>query len=220
MHGARWIDPHEPAELVHDNPKAPPNLSIHQERLLDGETCELDGTAVTGAARAAFDIGRHTVSRLRAVQRLDALAKATDVKALDVEAVTAAHRGALGLERLRRVLPLVDGGAESPQETYARRLLIDAGLPRPQTQIRVFGEYGDFVARIDLGYEDVLVGIEYDGPQHWTDPAVRQRDIDKQVELQDLGWTMIRASRDLLRYRQATYTGRVSSALRKTGRTW
>lgn len=218
--GAKWIDPSEPAELVHDNRKPPPRLIIHSERLVEGEICEVDGIAVTNAARTAFDIGRHTVSRLAAVQRLDALASATDVKELDVEAVMAAHRGARGLQRLRRVLPLMDAGAESPPETYARLLLIDAGLPRPTTQIRVFNDYGDFVARIDMGYDDVLVGIEYDGPQHWTDPAVRQRDIDKQVELQDLGWTMIRASRDLLRYRQATYVGRVASALREAGRTW
>lgn len=45
-------------------------------------------------------------------------------------------------------------------------MLIDAGLPKPQTQIRVFDDYGDFVARIDLGYEQLRVGVEYDGPQH------------------------------------------------------
>jgi hypothetical protein len=116
------------------------------------------------------------------------------------------------------VLPLVDGGAESPQETLARLILLEAGLPVPQTQIEVYNAYGEFVARVDLGYEDVRVGIEYDGPQHWTDPAVRQRDIDKQVELADLRWRMVRVSRDLLKYRRATYVHRVAAALRATGR--
>ena len=37
----------------------------------------------------------------------------------------------------REVLPLVDGGAASPQETRLRLLFIDSGLPRPTTQIPV-----------------------------------------------------------------------------------
>jgi very-short-patch-repair endonuclease len=59
--------------------------------------------------------------------------------------------------------------------------------------------------------------IEYDGRQHWTDPAVRQRDIDKQFALTELGWLIIRVSRDLLRYRRATYMARVESAPRSRG---
>lgn len=175
---------------------------------------------MTNAARTAYDIGRHTKSRVRALQHLDALANATDVKALDVEAVMAAHRGARGMPRLRRVLPLMDGGAESPQETVARLALIDAGLPAPTTQFEVIGQYGEFIARVDMVYDEVKVGIEYDGPQHWEDPAVRQRDIDKQFEFTKLSWLIIRVSRDLLKYRRPTYVHRVASALRGRGLTW
>jgi hypothetical protein len=173
--------------------------------------------SVTNPARTAFDIGRRTTSRLQAVQRLDALTNATDVKPVDVEALIAEHRGARGLVRLRRVLPLVDGGAESPQETRTRLVLIDAGLPRPQTQIRVFDDYGDFVGRIDMGYEDLQVGIEYDGPQHWTDREQRDRDIDRYTALLDLGWTIIRVSSELLRYREGTFVTRVVAAMRAAG---
>ncbi len=60
----------------------------------------------------------------------------------------------------------MDSGAESPQETRTRLLLIDAGLPGPQTQIVVRDEYGVPLARIDMGWEEFLVGVEYDGPQH------------------------------------------------------
>ena len=68
-----------------------------------------------------------------------------------------------------------------------------------------------------MAYDGVHVGIEYDGPQHWTDPAVRQRDIDRHFALTDLGWIVIRVSRDLLRYRRATFVARVSDALRSRG---
>ena len=218
--GVKWIDPSEPAELIHDNRRPPPNLVVRTEVVLPNELVELNGMRVTPPARTAFDLGRHIRSMTAAVKRLDALANATDVKRVDVEAMIAAHAGARGIPRLLRVLPLVDGGAESPQETVARLALIEAGLPAPKTQFRVFDAYGQFVARLDMAYDLVKVGIEYDGPQHWTDPAVRQRDIDKQFALTELGWLIIRVSRDLLRYRRATYVARVESALRVRGFRW
>jgi len=217
MLGAKWIDGTRPAELIHDNRKPPRNLAVHTDALALDETQECDGIPVTTPARTAFDLGRRTTSRVAAVQLLDALANATHVTASDVEAVMAAHPGARGLPRLRTVLPLVDGGAESPRETLARLALVDAGLPAPTTQFEVFGRYGEFIARLDMAYEDVKIGIEYDGPQHWTDPAVRQRDIDKQFELTALDWLMVRVSRDMMRYRRREYVSRVESALRERG---
>lgn len=214
--GAKWVDPLSPAELAYGNRRPPAGIAVHTDTLLDGEVTEADGIALTTPARTAFDIGRRT-TRLHWLQRLDALANATDVKPTDVEAVITDHPGARGLLRLRRLLPLVDGGAESPQETRTRLVLIDAGLPRPQTQIRVLDEYGDFVARIDLGYDHLRVGIEYDGPQHWTDAEQRDRDIDRYTALLDLGWTIVRASSELLRYRQGTFLSRIVAAMHATG---
>jgi hypothetical protein len=218
--GTRWVDGRQPAELIYENRKSPPLLTVRSEALHPSEVREVGGVAVTDPARSAFDIGRHTATRIAAVQRLDALFRATSVTLADVEAVANLHPGIRHLARLRQVLPLVDGGAESPQETVARLALVDAGLPAPSTQFEVFGEYGEFVAWIDMAYEAVKVGIEYDGPQHWTDPAVRQRDIDRLFELTALGWFIIRVSRDLLRYRRPTYVARVESALRDRGFVW
>jgi hypothetical protein len=215
--GAKWVGPALAADLIYDNRHPPVGIAVHSETLLDGEVVELDAMPVTSPARTAFDIGRWTSPRLQVVQRLDALANATDVKAIDVEAVMAGHRGARGLVRLRAVLPQVDGGAESPQETRTRLVLIDAGLPAPQTQITVLDDYGDFVARIDMGYEDLRVGIEYDGPQHWTDPEQRDRDIDRYTALLDLGWTIVRVSCELLRYRQGTLVARAVAAMQAAG---
>jgi Protein of unknown function (DUF559) len=215
--GAKWVSAALDADLIHDNRHPPAGIAVHSETLLPGEVVDVDGMPVTSPARTAFDLGRWTSSRLRAVQRLDALANATDVKVNDVEAAMAEHRGARGMVRLRAALPLVDGGAESPQETRTRLVMIDAGLPTPQTQIRLCDEYGDFVARIDMGYEDLRVGVEYDGPQHWTDPKQRDRDIDRYSALLDLGWTIIRVSGELLRHRQGTFIARVVAAMHAAG---
>lgn len=215
--GSKWVDAALPAELLHDNHKTPPKLVVHRDVLKSGEVTTVEGIAVTTPARTAFDIGRRTRSRLYAVQRLDALANATGVGAADVETVIAANRGARDLNRLRAVLPLVDDGAESYQETRTRLALIDAGLPWPETQIVVRDEYGEFVGRVDMGYRELKVGIEYDGPQHWTDPTQRQRDIDRQVALAAAGWVIIRVAAELLRYRRATLVGRVEDAMYAAG---
>jgi len=215
--GAKWVSPSLDAELAHDNRRPPSGIVVHTDELGPHEILAIDGIAVTTPARTAFDIGRRTTTRLQAVQRLDALTNATDVKLADVEAIIADHPGVRGLLRLQRILPLVDGGAESPQETRTRLVLIDAGLPKPQTQIEVFDEYGDFVARVDMGYEELRVGIEYDGPQHWTDPAQRGRDIDRHNALLVLGWTIIRVCAELLRFRQGTFIARVLAAMQAAG---
>lgn len=218
--GTKWINPEDAAELIHDNRKAPDDLIVRTEGLLPNEVTTVGDVRVTSPARTAFDVGRSTIGRSQAIQRLDAIANATRISAADVEAVAESHPAVRGLRRLRTVLPLVDGGAESPAETDARLALIDAGLPAPSTQLVIRGRYGEFIARVDMAYEAVKVAIEYDGPQHWTDPKTRQRDIDKGVELNDLDWGLIRLSRDLLYYRRATYIRRVETLLRGRGVVW
>jgi very-short-patch-repair endonuclease len=108
----------------------------------------------------------------------------------------------------------MDNGAESPQETRTRSLLIDSWLPRPQTQIGV-GRW-----RIDMGWDEFKVGVEYDGPQHWTNPRRRTRDIEKYADLDNRGWRMVRVNDELLRYRPDVIVSRVCTALRSAGAEW
>lgn len=211
--GTKWVDGAEPAEVLSGNRKAPDLLIVRTERLNADDVVTVRGMRVTSQARTGFDVGRHTVNRLTAVKRMDALANATGLKVIDIEAVAAAHPRARGLPRLRRVLPLVDGGAESPQETVARLALIDAGLPRPRTQVRIVDDYGTFIARVDMAYEEQKIAVEYDGPQHWENAEIRQRDIDKMYTLAAMGWIVIRVSLNLLKYRRAAFIRRVAEAL-------
>ncbi|MBV9513253.1 MAG: DUF559 domain-containing protein [Mycobacteriaceae bacterium] len=214
--GARWVDPGAPVELIDDNRRPPERVVVHGSVLLPGEIVSVDGIAVTSPARTAFDIGRRSAPWV-AVPQLDALANATDVNNLDVEAVAARHPRVRGARRLREVLALVDGGAESPPESRTRLVLLESGLPRPQTQLRVVNEYGDFVARLDMGWERWRVGVEFDGAQHWADPRQRTRDIDRLAALADLGWVVVRVSSEMLYRMQGTLVARVVSALRAAG---
>src|SRR5690349_8681140 len=71
-----------------------------------------------------------------------------------VQAVAGRHPRMRGLPRLRGTLALVDPGAESPQESRLRLLLVRAGLPRTVTQIPVRNDDGRVVRRIDMGWPD------------------------------------------------------------------
>ena len=145
------------------------------------------------------------------------MAKATALTVDDVGRLIDAHRGVRGIKQLRQVLGLVDAGAESPQETKTRLAIIAAGLPKPQTQILVRNEWGAVLARIDMGWEQWRVGVEYDGAQHWTDPRIRANDIDRTAELERRGWRIIRVSADLLRNWPDILAARIREALCAAG---
>jgi hypothetical protein len=214
--GAEWVDPRAPAELITDRKRPPPLIITRNETLLAGETTAVEGIPVTSPPRTAFDLGRRPGLQT-AVIRIDALARATGLTLDDVQPLIDTHRGARGMKQLRRVLPLVDAGAESPQETRTRLVLIAGGLPRPQTQIMVHDDWGWVLARIDMGWEDWLVGVEYDGPQHWTDPRVRANDIERTAKLERRGWRLVRVSSELLSYRPHVIVARARDALRAAG---
>ncbi|OBB71702.1 hypothetical protein [Mycobacterium sp. 852014-52144_SCH5372336] len=189
MHGAKWVVDDVPIELV-AAVRRQRGLIVRDETLDEDEVTSVAGIRVTTPARTAFDLGRHQ-PRDRAVARLDALLNACPFATEDVALLAKRHRGVRGLRRLRAALPLVDGGAESPRETWLRLLFIDAGLPRPATQFVVRDEWDRYVRRIDMCWEDFKVGAEYDGEQHLT--SRRQYVLDVQVSrvLQRLGWHVI-----------------------------
>jgi very-short-patch-repair endonuclease len=214
--GTRWIDAKRPAELNQLSRHKTKGIILHSDELWDDESCFVRGVPVTTAARTAFDLGRRR-GLTTAVIRLDTLMQATKVKPSEVELIADRHRGARGTVQLREALGLADAGAESPQETRTRLVLTAAGLRPQRTQIEIINRFGGYVHRIDMGWVDWRVGVEYDGIQHWTDPDVRSRDIDWQAEAEALGWRIIRVSSDMLRYRQATIVERTRTALRAAG---
>ena len=68
-----------------------------------------------------------------------------------------------------------------------------------------------------MGWPKWKVGVEYDGEQHWSNPAIRAKDIDQQAELEALGWRIIRVSAEILRYRPYSVVERTRAALRAAG---
>ena len=189
VHGAKWIDDDAPIELISANTRPPRGLITYNDSLLDGEMVCRRGIAVTSIARTGFDVGRRGPPGI-AVARLDALCRATGLSAGAIEAVANQHPGSRGACQLNQVLSLVDPGSESPKETWLRLLLIRAGLPQPITQIKVVD--GGWVARLDMGWAEFKVAVEYDGGHHYTDRRQYLKDIRRLEKLQELGWIVVR----------------------------
>jgi very-short-patch-repair endonuclease len=62
--------------------------------------------------------------------------------------------------------------------------------------VEVFDSRGRFIARVDLCYPHLKLSIEYQGDQHRTDRAQRQRDLRRTRALQAEGWTELQYSQD------------------------
>lgn len=190
LHGAAWVDDDLPIELVWSNTRPPTGLIARNETLADDEATRVACLPVTTVARTAYDLGRHLL-RDQAIARMDALMHATPYSIEDVLLLAKRHPGARGLRRLRTALPLVDGGAASPKETWLRLLLINAGLPVPTTQLPALDGFRP-VAWLDMGWERYKVAAEYDGDHHRSDRRVYRKDQWRLRKLEQLGWIVIR----------------------------
>ncbi|MGE2728555.1 DUF559 domain-containing protein [Mycolicibacterium vaccae] len=190
LHGAKWVKPDATIELNWPNHRAPNGIVTRADALLDDEIVNVSGMDVTTPVRTAFDLARRGPVG-EAVARLDALAAATHFKIDEVRDLAASHPRNRGIRRLDDVLGLVDAGAESPQETRLRLLLMQK-FPRPTTQIPVLRPDGYRRYYLDMGWEDIKVAVEYDGQHHRTDDVSYRKDIERIEYIQSAGWIVVR----------------------------
>jgi hypothetical protein len=215
--GTKWLDGAAPAEIMRADRHGQRGIVVHSDQLAADEVHTVSGMRATTAARTAFDIGRGLPV---AVPILDALLNATRIKPADVISVADRHPRTRGVRRLRAALELADGGAESPQETRVRLSpasggcpqLLGAGLPKPETQI----EFRDLPIRVDMGWREWKVAVEYDGIQHWENRYQRSWDIERIALLEAAGWSVVRISAEMLS-RPNAIVERVKIKLRERG---
>src|SRR5438445_6365656 len=99
------------------------------------------------------------------------------------------HAGYRGIERLRRAMNLAEPATESPMETRLRLLLVLAGLPRPQVQVPLHDDKGQFIGRPDLYYPAQRLALEYDGAIHRDTMTADHR---RQNRLINAGYRLLR----------------------------
>lgn len=219
MHGSVWYDDDFTIELIRDPTASgrPARGTItHRIELSESEVVEMAGILVTSVIRTAFDIGREGPP-WRALGRLDALQRATGFDPAELAAYTKEKKGSRGIRQLRRLIPLIDGTAESPPESWVRLLMHDGGLPTPELQVTVYNTYGVAFARIDLAYEEHRIGIEYDGAYH-NSPEQRIADAAREQTLvAELDWIMIHVDKDRMRDKPIGVLTEIRQALHTRG---
>ncbi|MCV7078940.1 hypothetical protein [Mycobacterium szulgai] len=191
LHGSKWVDATRAVELIHDSRHPLPGILTRGDRIGEEEIEVVDGLPVTSPPRTVLDLGCWYPT-MTAVAAIDSLARATDVKAKDVDLLIGRYGGRRGIVQARRAVELFDSGAQSPKESWLRVVLVQARLPRPATQIPVCDEFGEAIAYLDMGWEDVKVAVEYDGDQHRNDRNQFAWDVKRLEMLQRRGWIVIR----------------------------
>ncbi|MCL2849912.1 MAG: endonuclease domain-containing protein [Micrococcales bacterium] len=159
----------------------------------------VSGLPVTGLSLTAADCLR-TLAPLEALVVADGALRAGADRAR-IDALLAGRRGsgAVRCAVARAVAAVADPGAESIPETITRFCLLAAGLPTPQTQVRVATGQGTFWA--DLGYPQWKLLIEYDGRSKYDNPDGFLRERDRQRAVEAEGWRVVRLTREDLRDR-------------------
>lgn len=164
---------------------------VHGTRrtLRDEDVTVLDpGVAVTTPLRTAADLACQR-GRLGAAAVLDQFARQHGVTSADLRRILLRFGGRRGVTQLRELAQDVCDLAESPPESWLRRLILDAQLPRPSPQHVVLLPEGEY--RLDLAYPHLRIAIEYDGHEHHSSVADREADRHRREALRRAGWLVI-----------------------------
>jgi hypothetical protein len=192
LHGAKWIDANRPATVIDTNRRRTSGITVWAVAIDDDEIQLIDGMRVTTPARTAVDLAcRYPVDT--AVAAIDALARATRLKVLDIELAAERHPGRHGLGPARKAIRLVDPGAESPRETRLRLLIVRAGYPSPETQLPVYNEYSVLIGEVDMGWRHLQIAVEYEGAHH-RNPERFAKDLRRIRAMTEAGWNVIRVT--------------------------
>ncbi|MCY7394859.1 MAG: hypothetical protein LH468_01700 [Nocardioides sp.] len=157
-----------------------------ERNLTDEDVTQVHGVAVTTPLRTAWDLGRvrwtdEAISGLDAMFRLQAFSR--DEFLAGVER----FRRMRWVTTLRAVGPLADGRSESPGESVLRLRCHECCLGGMVPQLEVWRDE-IFLARLDLGDEDLMAAVEYDGAEWHASPAQREHDRARRVAVRDAGW--------------------------------
>jgi len=197
-HSAAWwygvthAEPADPVMLIlpRDLPvKGARGVRVHVTDLSHADIHIVDGLRLASPIRTARDAATLTSPR-DALATVDGLLRRGLTTRDELRRMTEEMSGRWGVARVRTVFELADGLSESPAESWTRWLLHRASIPPPVLQFEVVDDHGRFVARVDFGWPDCRVALEYDGSYH-ADPLQQVKDRERDAALRSLGWTVI-----------------------------
>lgn len=191
-------------------------LVCHGRALAVGDVEVREGVPLTSPSRSLVDLV-DVVPRLNGVWAVDDSLRRRLVTKEELRHCLAGRRGGSGnVITLQRVAD-ADGKSESILETAGRLALGDASLPLPKPQLEIFDD-GRVIARLDAGYPDLCLGIEYDGKAVHSTPRAVFHDRWRQNRLLELGWTLLRFTWWDVMHDSAGFVATVRRALERSDR--
>lgn len=148
---------------------------------------EVDGIRCTSPLRTWAELAESlTIPQLTAISDALIARRGPSATREQLEAMHRRFLGGRGSPVRRLAIDLAHSGSESPKESELRVLLVMAGLPEPECNVKI-SDGSRFVARVDLLYRRERTIIEYDGDHH-RDPRQWSRDQRRRAELEALGY--------------------------------
>lgn len=144
------------------------------------------------ALRTATDLATRSTSALTIAQ-VDQVLRADRLSTHEFEQYLCGFPGLRGIRRARDLAQFVDPRAESVRETLLRVALMRRGFPQPTPQLKVY-DGSRFVGRLDLGWEEHRLGLEYDGKHH-LQAEFHAKDLRRHNDFRALGWTVFQVEK-------------------------
>jgi hypothetical protein len=183
--------PVECAVPVGVEPLCRPGIACYVSPLSSDDVVQVGGVPCTTPVRTSVDLLRTAAPHV-GLAAADALAHLGLVGVPDLLTALGAWEGYRGVVRARRLAALVEPATESPGESWLRLRIIDAGFPRPRVQIEIRTAEGRLVYRLDMGWPDRRLAVEYDGQDHHSSQSDRAHDAARRLDLQQTyGWTVV-----------------------------
>jgi hypothetical protein len=161
-----------------------------EETLAPEDVCTVHGVRVTTPTRTALDLARYA-PRFMGLAAVDAFCHLLLTSQSELLACARRFRGGRNIAIARRLIGWAEPLTESPGESWLRLRILDAGFPRPEAQVKVRDELGRVIYRLDLGYPDRMIGLEYDGLEFHDSTDQRKHDAERRGDLERrYGWDM------------------------------
>lgn len=155
---------------------------------------EVAGIPCTTPMRTAIDLLRYLPPHL-GLGAADAMAHSGMFDVAELPEQIERWRGGRNIDRARRLASYCEPLTESFGESWTRLRILDAGFPSPEAQVPL-GSEGRAEFRLDLGYPDRRLAVEYDGLEFHSDRVDRRHDDTRRTRIRDrYGWRVLAVGR-------------------------
>lgn len=206
---AAWlwgVDPRGPSErrcVLDVECSVPVGAAVVRGRAVKGFVTDLkpdDVTLVAGvpcttAHRTAADLARWLQPHM-GLACLDALAANKVIHPELLLEEMGRWKGDRNVARARRLISLCEPKTESFGESWLRLRIVDAGFPRPEPQIWIIDADGVALYRLDMGWRDRKIAVEYDGEEFHSETEDRDADEVRRDDASErFGWEVVGVGR-------------------------